>query len=82
MFVFKQPGRINPELLVGSIRREGFILRSFQGKHKLEPIGLFMFRGEYDEYTKDVMQRHDIEGWDRMLVRPTKSMLERSVETL
>lgn len=38
-------------------------------KQKLETIGAFMWRTEWDAHTKDLMQRHNIPGWDTMYVR-------------
>lgn len=71
MFVFRQPdnARIDPARLVGQVEREGFNLRSFQEKMKLQTIGAFMWRGEWDESTKEVMQKNGIEGWDIMYTR-------------
>lgn len=71
MFVFRHPdnARIDPATLVGKVEREGFNLRSFQTKMKLQTIGAFMWRGEWDEGTKQVMQKNGIEGWDVMYTR-------------
>lgn len=71
MFVFKQPDdqRIDPTTLVGKIDRETFNMRNFQAKHKLETIGAFMWRGEWDEGTKQIMQKHNLPGWDIMYTR-------------
>ena len=69
MIVFKQPGRIDAEALKGTIKRDGFIMRSFESKQKLEPIGAFLFRGQWDEHTKQVMQDNGLDGWDKMFVR-------------
>lgn len=71
MFVFQQPDntRIDPATLVGKVERDGFNLRSFQTKMKLRTIGAFMWRGEWDEGTKQVMKDHGITGWDVMYTR-------------
>ena len=70
MIVFKQPGRLDPEVLKAQQKlRTGWIMRRFQDSNKLEAIGAFMFRGQWDEHTKEVMQRNEIEGWDKMFVR-------------
>lgn len=71
MFVFQQPdnARIDAGALVGTIDRETFNLRAFQTKQRLETIGAFMWRGQWDDGTKEVMQRNGIEGWDIMYTR-------------
>lgn len=69
VIVFKQSDKIDAEALKGKIRRPGFNTRSFQDLNKLKAIGAHLFRGEWDEHTAQVMQRHRLEGWDRMLVR-------------
>ncbi len=72
MFVFRQAGKLNAEELRGQITRDGFKARGLSGKHNLEPIGAFMWRGQWDENTKEVMQKHGLQGWDKMFVRPKK----------
>ncbi|KAF8246361.1 PEBP-like protein, partial [Wilcoxina mikolae CBS 423.85] len=69
MIVFKQPGSIDVSPLKGNIKRDGFVLRSFQSKQKLETIGAFMWRGQWDAHTTQLMQKHGLEGWDKMFVR-------------
>lgn len=71
LFVFRQAGdaRIDPATLVGKVDRETFNLRSFQTKMKLRTVGAFMWRGQWDESTKEVMQMNGIEGWDVMYTR-------------
>ncbi|KAL7271262.1 mitochondrial 54S ribosomal protein YmL35 [Rhizina undulata] len=68
MFVFKQPAKLDAEGIKPQIDRDTFNMRSFSAKHKLEPIGVFMFRGKWDDGTQQVMQKHGIEGWDKMFV--------------
>jgi len=46
------------------LKRDTFYLRSFQDKHKLTAIGAFLWRGVWDEGTKDVMKRNNLPGWD------------------
>lgn len=70
MIVLKQPGRLDADKLKAkNQKRDGFILRGFQAKNQLETIGAFMWRGQWDEGTKQVMQENGLEGWDKMLVR-------------
>ncbi|KAI5811082.1 phosphatidylethanolamine-binding protein [Peziza echinospora] len=66
LFVFKQSEKIDAQALEGKVKREVFIMRSFQAKHNLEPIGVFMWRNEWDQYTSEVMKRHDLPGHDIM----------------
>ncbi|KAI9716233.1 MAG: hypothetical protein M1812_005458 [Candelaria pacifica] len=44
--------------------RDGFNLRSFADKHSLQPVGVHMFRSQWDEGTVGVMKRAGIEGAD------------------
>ena len=44
--------------------REGFILRSFVNKYNLHPVGVDLFRTQYDEGTAEVMRRAGVVGWD------------------
>ncbi|KAI5836868.1 phosphatidylethanolamine-binding protein [Morchella snyderi] len=71
LFVFEQPDnkRLGPELLAGKIDRETFNLRSFQKKHELKTVGAYMWRGRWDDGTKDVMERNGLPGWDVMFTR-------------
>jgi large subunit ribosomal protein L35 len=64
LFALQQPeGKPLPvEILSSAIQRDGFILRSFVTKHMLEPIGVTMFRAEWDENTAAVMHRANIPG--------------------
>ncbi|KAF2426291.1 PEBP-like protein [Tothia fuscella] len=47
---------------IPKVERENFILRSYVTKNKLTPIGVTMFRSEWDEGTAGVMKRAGIEG--------------------
>jgi len=76
LFVFEQRNPIDAEVAKkslldaeGSFKRDKFILRSFQSKNELSPIGAFMWRNEWDEHTKEVMDRHGLEGADIMWQR-------------
>lgn len=70
MVVFKQPKYIKPKSIIGKlVNRDTFNMRSFQAKLKLEAIGAFMWRNEFDSGTKQVMERHNIPGADVMWQR-------------
>jgi large subunit ribosomal protein L35 len=63
VFVLEQPSELNVETLK-AIPRDGFMLRSFKDKYKVTPIGMSLFRSEWDEGTAGVMQRAGVEGAD------------------
>jgi len=44
--------------------REGFRLRSLATKYHLKPVGATMFRCNWDEHTKEVMERAGVKGAD------------------
>ena len=44
--------------------RRNFILRSFADRFALKPVGVDLFRTQWDEYTAGVMKRAGIPGWD------------------
>lgn len=54
--------------------RLGFNLTNFADQLELKPIGVDLFRTQYDDHTSGVMQRAGIVGWDvefkRMKVEP------------
>lgn len=62
------------------IQRDGFNLRSFIDKYKVHPVGVNMFRSQWDEGTAAVMARAGIEGADvefrRMRIGPMKTPQE------
>ncbi|KAB8296193.1 hypothetical protein EYC80_008976 [Monilinia laxa] len=66
IFVLEQkPGQtLDVAALKELYQRDRFSLRSFKDRHDVKPIGLGIFRSEWDEGTKEVMQRAGIEGWD------------------
>ncbi|KAF8451872.1 phosphatidylethanolamine-binding protein [Terfezia claveryi] len=73
LFVFKQDRRIDGEKARGKLtdgkggwKREGFVLRSWQAKMGLEAIGAAVWRNEWDEGTRVVMERHGLDGADMM----------------
>jgi large subunit ribosomal protein L35 len=45
-------------------QRDGFKLRGFADKFELKPIGVHLFRTQWDDGTAGVMQRAGIPGWD------------------
>jgi len=76
LFVFKQNEKIDGEEArrklgdgKGGWKRDGFVLRSWQTKMGLEAIGATVWRNEWDEGTKGVMERHGLKGADMMWVR-------------
>jgi large subunit ribosomal protein L35 len=71
LFVLEQPeGKaIDTEAISQTVERDGFVLRSFITKHRLTPIGVTMFRSEWDEGTAGVMQRANIPGADIVFKR-------------
>jgi large subunit ribosomal protein L35 len=46
------------------ISRDDFRLRGFKDKYKVTPIGMSLFRSQWDEGTAGVMQRASVEGAD------------------
>ena len=55
---------IDTEAVKHKIVREGFILRSFRDRHQLKPVGVNLYRSQWDEGTAGVMQRAGIAGHD------------------
>ncbi|KAI9816788.1 MAG: hypothetical protein M1827_001433 [Pycnora praestabilis] len=66
VFVMQQQdgGEIDASKLRERVKREGFNLRSFTDKYSLRPIGVHMFRNQWDEGTAGVMRRAGIEDAD------------------
>jgi len=66
VFVLQQQlGQIlDATALKGKNEREGFSLRSFVDRHGLLPVGVNIFRSQWDEGTAGVMHRAGIEGAD------------------
>ncbi|KAF7909675.1 uncharacterized protein EAF01_003393 [Botrytis porri] len=66
IFVLEQkPGQVlDVAALKELYQRDRFNLRGFKDRHDVQPIGLGLFRSEWDDGTKGVMQRAGIEGWD------------------
>ncbi len=78
VFVLQQ--QLGQELDVSALKervnRDGFRLRSFVDAHRLQPIGMNVFRSIWDEGTAGLMERHGIEGADvefkRKRIEPLK----------
>ena len=64
-FVLQQEGnlRLNPDKLK-TLQRDEFNLRSFNDKFGVKPVGVHLFRCQYDEGTRGVMETAGIEGAD------------------
>lgn len=66
----KADASLNIEPLSQKFERDGFVLRSFiarceiDQRIKLKPVGINMFRCEWDDDTEELMKRHGIPGWD------------------
>jgi len=61
----QQPDQVlDPAELKEKIERDGFRLRSFVDKYRVQPVGVGIFRSLWDEGTAGVMQRAGIEGAD------------------
>jgi large subunit ribosomal protein L35 len=71
VLVFQQDeGQVlNVKDIAQRVERDGFVLRSFADRHKLAPVGVHLFRSEWDEGTAGVMQRAGIPGHDVMFKR-------------
>jgi large subunit ribosomal protein L35 len=65
LFVLEQSrGEIDVATLKEKITRDGFSLRSFVARNRLDPVGAHMFRTIWDAGTKEVMDKAGIEGAD------------------
>ncbi|OJD30483.1 mitochondrial 54s ribosomal protein 35 [Diplodia corticola] len=66
VFILEQPEGKTLDIanVKAQVKRDGFILRGFIDKHHLTPVGINMFRAEWDENTDEVMERAGIEGAD------------------
>lgn len=66
VFVVEQkPGQVlSITDLQEKVQRESFSMRSFIDRYKVKPIGVNVFRSEWDDGTAGVMTRHGIEGAD------------------
>jgi large subunit ribosomal protein L35 len=72
----KDKQTLNPTKLKEKFDRDGFSLRKFVQGNDLKPIGIHIFRSEWDEGTAEVMERAGIEGADiefkRTRIEPLK----------
>lgn len=66
IFVLQQPPGVTLDVnrVWNKVERDGFNLRSFNEKHKLTPVGMNLFRSQWDEGTEHVMKRAGMEGAD------------------
>lgn len=65
-----KPGQeLDTDKLKQKFNRDGFSLRKFVQGNELQPIGVHIFRSEWDEGTAGVMERAGIEGADIELKR-------------
>jgi large subunit ribosomal protein L35 len=72
VFVLEQPEGKDLEVEKAKQKaatREKFVLRSFNDRFLLKPIGVHMFRNQWDENTAAVMKRAGLEGVDVELKR-------------
>lgn len=71
VFIFQQEERqvLDSKTLAERTERDGFVLRRFADRYKLLPVGVNLFRSEWDEGTAGVMQRAGIPGHDVMFKR-------------
>lgn len=60
----KEGQTLDAKNLASRNQPDGFILRSFIDKHTLKPVGVNLFRSQYDEGTAGVMQRIGVPGHD------------------
>lgn len=65
VFILQQPHGEKLDLeAIKKVKRDGFNLRSFKDRHALTPVGVNMFRSQWDEGTDGVMERAGVEGAD------------------
>lgn len=74
IFVLEQDGELDVAAGRERYQARGFILRSFVDKFRLKPVGVSLYRSQYDEGTAGVMQRAGIPGhnveFKRMKIEP------------
>ncbi|KAI9678629.1 MAG: hypothetical protein M1817_005686 [Caeruleum heppii] len=78
VFVLEHPSHheLDASSLKETSRRDGFNLRSFVDKHHLRPIGVGLFRSQWDEGTASIMSRAGIKGAEVEYVRPRVESLK------
>jgi large subunit ribosomal protein L35 len=66
VFVLQQPEgqKLDVAAIQEKTERDGFKLRSFVTRHALKPVGVTMFRSQWDEGTEMIMNRYNIPGAD------------------
>lgn len=66
IFILQQPqgAKLDLEANKKKVKRDGFNLRSFQDLYALTPVGVNIFRSQWDEGTDGVMERAGMEGAD------------------
>lgn len=66
VFVLQQAdgAALDLEAVKTKVQRDRFNLRSFNDRYSLLPVGVNMFRSQWDEGTKGVMTRAGVEGAD------------------
>jgi len=66
VFILEHPeGKtLDVTALKETTKRDGFKLRSFMDKHALKPVGVTMFRTQWDEGTDMIMERYNLPGAD------------------
>lgn len=71
IFVMEQKdgAALDRNTVAEKVKREDFRLRSLETRHQLRPVGVHLFRNEWDESTPGVMEELGIEGADIELKR-------------
>lgn len=68
LWVFEQPDQqpLNTQKLAKMVKRDNFVLRNFVDTQKLkkQPLGVTMFRTQWDDSTEGVMRRLNLPGVD------------------
>ena len=78
VFVLQQPHEVVLEPSQrDTLTRETFNIRGFRQRHRLKPIGAFLFRTQWDEGMAGVMERAGIPGADVELKRKRVYPLKR-----
>ena len=60
----RQASALDVEAVKKKVMRDGFSLRGFNDRYNLTPVGVNLFRSQWDEGTADVMKRAGLEGAD------------------
>ena len=64
VFVMEQKDQkpLDYEIVAKKVQREDFRLRSLETRHQLKPIGVHLFRNQWDDNTAAVMKEYGLEG--------------------